>query len=104
MTIRICAVLLFLLWSFLGSETSFAQAPFEQIDAQSKLVPDSLITYQSITNYLTKDLKTETEKLRAIYVWVTHNIRYDFDDKTPAINSNQVVKKKSGYVGITANL
>jgi len=61
------------------SESSIGQSKHEVIDQKSKSVPDSLETYNEISNYLTKNLNTEIEKLRAIYSWICQNVKYDLD-------------------------
>lgn len=50
---------------------------FSKIDIQSGTVPSSLKTAPEITGYLTRNLQTPTEKVRAIYYWISHNIQYD---------------------------
>lgn len=50
---------------------------YEKIDRESKNVPDSLKTSEEIANYLTLKLKREDEKVRALHIWITHNIKYD---------------------------
>ncbi len=56
---------------------SWGQSDFVIIDAKSKTVPDSITNYKEIAAYLTRNLLNETEKARAIYVWIAHNIQYD---------------------------
>ncbi|MBK3519901.1 transglutaminase domain-containing protein [Carboxylicivirga marina] len=55
----------------------FGQTDFSTIDEKSKVVPDSLTDFKDIAENLTNDLKTDTEKARAIYIWIAHNIQYD---------------------------
>ncbi|MEB8328133.1 hypothetical protein OO009_02100 [Flavobacteriaceae bacterium KMM 6897] len=62
---------------FLSVVPLFGQTGFEAIDSASQKVPKGLKTADEIALYLTKDLKKEDEKVRAIYIWVTHNIQYD---------------------------
>ena len=50
---------------------------YEEIDKKSKIVPDSLKTSEEIAKYLTLELKSEDEKVRALHIWITHNIKYD---------------------------
>lgn len=45
-----------------------------------------------LTNSLVKDLKTDVEKFRAIYKWVSDNIENDYD-------SNKIVDKKRAKIG-----
>ncbi|WP_394751199.1 transglutaminase domain-containing protein [Spongiimicrobium salis] len=55
----------------------FAASDYTEIDKRSKKIPDSLETIEEITTYLTNGLSKIDEKVRAIYVWTAHNIRYD---------------------------
>lgn len=57
--------------------STFAQPDFSTIDKKSVSIPDTLLDYQDIALYLTKDLETDTQKARAIYIWIAHNIQYD---------------------------
>ncbi|MGY6647247.1 transglutaminase domain-containing protein [Wenyingzhuangia sp. IMCC45574] len=57
--------------------TLLAQTDYAVIDAKSKTVPSSLRTSSEIAKYLTKDIKTDKGKARAIYIWIAHNIQYD---------------------------
>jgi len=59
------------------STIGFGQPDFSTFDEKSKVVPDSLTDSKDIADYLTNDLKTDTEKARAIYIWIAHNIKYD---------------------------
>ncbi len=52
---------------------------YSVIDNQSKSVPSNLKTANEISHFLTKNHTTTTDKLRAIYYWISHNIRYDLD-------------------------
>lgn len=59
--------------------TTNAQRDYTTIDSISKYSPQSISEYNEIALYLTKDLTDERDKARALYVWVAHNISYDFD-------------------------
>lgn len=52
---------------------------FTKIDNQSESVPPNLKTVTEISHYLTKNLTSKTDKARAIYYWITHNIKYDVE-------------------------
>jgi sulfur transfer complex TusBCD TusB component (DsrH family) len=52
---------------------------YTKIDKLSKSVPTSLKTFQNISQYLTKDLTSDKEKIRAIYIWIAHNINYNLN-------------------------
>ncbi len=54
-----------------------AQSQYSYIDQNAKSVPDHLKTYQEIANHLTKNLVTPEQKVRALYVWIAHNVQYD---------------------------
>lgn len=62
---------------FLNSILSFGQAEYFKIDKVAITVPDSLFDYKEITSHLTKNLDTDRDRARAIYVWIAHNIKYD---------------------------
>lgn len=89
----------FLIISLLG----FSQTDYSKIDEKSKVVPDSLSDYKVIAGYLTKDLKLDTEKARAIYIWIAHNIKYDlaqmYSEKRYGSNQellDEVLKDRKG--------
>lgn len=50
---------------------------YSKIENQS--VPDNLRTPKGIATYLTRDLTSPTDKTRAIFYWIAHNIKYDSD-------------------------
>jgi hypothetical protein len=52
-------------------------ADFSKIDKQAQSVPSDLKTPEEIAAYLTRGLTSPTEKSRAIFYWISHNIKYD---------------------------
>lgn len=50
---------------------------YSKIDEQSYYVPYQLKTPPEIAKYLTRNLRNDEEKVRAIYFWTANNIRYD---------------------------
>ncbi len=97
---------LFILWFFLFLPClSFGQ--FDTIDKNAQSVPDSLYTYEQIAHHLTKNLETDLEKVRAIFVWIAHNIEYDiksYDNKTIAYEFklemlDDLLRSKKGVCG-----
>lgn len=50
---------------------------YSKIDKQSETVPPNFKTPKEIARYLTHKLSSPTDKVRAIYYWITHNISYD---------------------------
>lgn len=50
---------------------------YSKIDKQSETVPPNLKTPKEIARYLTHKLSSPTDKVRAIYYWITRNISYD---------------------------
>jgi len=61
-------------------------ADYSKIDKQSGTVPSSMKTAGEIAHYLTQNLSSPTDKTRAIYYWISHNIRYNLDK----LNSTKV--------------
>jgi len=59
------------------SVPGFGQQDFSGIDKNSENVPVSLTEYKEIADYLTNNLESDTEKARAIYIWIANNIKYD---------------------------
>lgn len=55
------------------------EANFDKIDkhARTKIPREIRISIGDLTNHLLDSTATDLEKVRAIYVWITHNIRYD---------------------------
>ena len=74
---RLCMkkILLFAL-IILNINSSFC-VDYSKIDSQSKTVPANLKTAEEIAKYLTRNLTSPTDKARAIYIWITQNIKYD---------------------------
>ena len=96
-------IFLFLLM-IMAMELVFS-ADYSKIDSQSATVPASLKTASEISAYLTKNLSTPTEKVRAIYFWISHNIKYDISQLANAGISyrsgernllNEVLQKRQG--------
>jgi transglutaminase/protease-like cytokinesis protein 3 len=80
-------------------------ADYSQVDKQSATVPSTLKTAPEIAAYLTRNLTTPAEKARAIYYWISHNIRYDVSQlATPRVTYfagernllNEVLQKRQG--------
>jgi len=59
-------------------------AEYSKIDKHAESVPPNLNNVKDITLYLTKNLNSPTDKVRAIYYWMAHAIRYDISK----MNSN----------------
>lgn len=66
------------LFFFLFLLTSFES--FSQKEKEYRYVPFfKSLSVQSLSNQLTKGYETDEEKIKAIYSWVTNNIKYDVD-------------------------
>lgn len=96
-------IILFILVS-LNTGLSFG-ADYSKIDKQAATTPATLRSATEISAYLTKNLATPTEKIRAIYYWISHNIRYDVSQLGSAGISyrsgernllNEVLQKRQG--------
>lgn len=81
-----------------------AQVNYGRVDSISTYVPDSLTKVGEIATYLTRDLDGEAEKLRAIYIWVSHNITYDIQsintDKRYASDNEIVLEVLANRKGL----
>src|SRR5690242_8445348 len=70
---------------FFVSNAIFAQKkavnPYAAIDKKALQLPDSLTkTTDQIAGYINSNFVTDSEKSRAIFIWVASNIQYDIDN------------------------
>lgn len=79
-----------LIYLFLISVSGFGNNSFASVDKRSQTVPDSLTGYREIAAYLSLDLKTDTEKARALYIWLSRNIQYNLSQKNAEISYSSV--------------
>jgi len=98
-TIRYYLLLLALLW---WKSTCLA-TDFTSIDKNAISVPTSLHTAADIAHHLSRNLTTDQEKIRAFYIWIAHNIKYDYTSvgvpkQYTNTNSlvNEVLSKRTG--------
>jgi hypothetical protein len=56
--------------------------PDSIIDARCKSIPEALQSADQIATYLCGDYTTNREKVRAFYVWIANNIKYDNTQKS----------------------
>ena len=74
-----------LIFIFIFSAGIMMGVDYTKIDSRAESVPGNLKTAKDITRYLTKGLNSPTEKVRVIYFWMAHAIRYDI----AKMNSNE---------------
>lgn len=55
----------------------FSQSDFSKIDEYARSIEYN--PNKSLAKELTKNFTTDLEKVRAIFVWITDNIEYDFE-------------------------
>jgi hypothetical protein len=79
-----------LIYLFFISVSGFGNNSFASVDKRSQTVPDSLTGYREIAAYLGQDLKTDIEKARALYIWLSHNIQYNLSQKNAEISYSSV--------------
>lgn len=69
---------------------------YSVIDKKSLTIPVTLKSADQIAKYLTKGLTTDKDKVRAFYMWISHNIRYDmaYRNKIKKYKSkNEIIKE-----------
>jgi len=69
-------------------------ADYSKVDKQSGTVPANVRTAGEIAHYLTQNLTSPQDKTRAIYYWISHNIRYDLsmlNSHKTYINTQEIV-------------
>lgn len=72
------------------SLSGFGNNSFASLDKKSQAVPDSLNGYREIAAHLTRNLNSGTEKARALYIWLSHNIQYNLSQKNAEISYSSV--------------
>lgn len=76
--ILLCIFLLFINFSF-GQQSDFSDIDFSKADNIAKSVKSKrLFELNKLSFQLTKDLQTDVQKFRAIYIWICNNIANDF--------------------------
>jgi len=79
----------------LFSFSLFGQTDLSKIDEYAKKVPfEQSRTVEDIVAYLTKNADTDLEKTRAIYVWITKNVKYDYPSIKRGIKADEAWAKK----------
>lgn len=81
----------------------------KQIDEYSRNVPSNYENdIETLTKYLIKPAKTDLEKVRAIWVWITNNISYDvggyFSGNISTYDAQTAFQKKMGVCSGYASL
>lgn len=59
----------------------FSQNIYSEIDKQSISTSRQIQSHKDLALYLTKNIKNEKDKIRALYIWISHNIKYDFKNR-----------------------
>ena len=80
--LRILFPVLFLILyaTAVGGGNLVVAADFTSIDSHALAAPKSAEkNLKSLSHYLTKPAKNDTEKARAIYMWITDRVTYDWD-------------------------
>lgn len=76
--ISLCIFLLFVNFCF-GQQSDFSHIDFSKADNIAKRIKSKrLFELNKLSYQLTKDLQTNVEKFRAIYLWICKNIANDF--------------------------
>jgi len=71
-------------------EADASRERFSQIDQYAASAPmDAEKDIESLVKYLIKPAKTDVEKLRALYAWVTHKVAYDTEEYFSGNYSNK---------------
>lgn len=101
--IRVLLIAVLLTASVTGSLAQ-QEAGYASIHRIMSRIPDSL-TYavQDIANYVNSEFTTQREKSRAIFLWITRNISYNFDslftnryDESASEISERILKTRVG--------
>lgn len=86
--------LLFILFisMFLSLSAQSKKDSYKQTDKAIASIPDSLTwTTDGIAGFINENFRTESDKVRAVYMWVADNISYDLD----VLNNLHKIRKDS---------
>jgi len=81
---------------FLFSIASVFSADYTKIDKQALSVPKNMKTVNQIARSLTRGLTSPVDKSRAIYFWISHNVRYDLNllnSKKEYTNTSEILEE-----------
>jgi hypothetical protein len=107
--LAISVVVILAVWPILADESE----PYKEIDRHALQAPKEVErSFPALAAYLTKAAKSDTEKSRAIFRWVTDRIYYDADSllkRQVGDNSPETVLKTrkgvcQGYAGLIERL
>jgi len=79
--IRSKFLILILLYCFVSSIYSQKYSNYKDIDKLISTIQDSLTkSTENIVEFINSNFKTQDEKIRAIYYWITEHIEYDIEN------------------------
>lgn len=90
----------FLLLAFLLHSSFVSAQDFSKVDEFARNTPDSKSeSVEKLAAHLTKEFENEIEKVRAIYVWMAENIRYNVNSASPdnRMSIEQRIKKQQPH-------
>lgn len=53
---------------------------YKRVDASIQLYPATFKSPEDLSKFISRDFKSDEEKVRAMYSWIIHNIAYDPDE------------------------
>jgi len=81
MTRQVILIIFLLLSLAARGEKKGAADVYKEIDAKALALPAAQVaTIQDIAQYMVANFKTDSEKARAIFIWVAANIEFDIDN------------------------
>ncbi len=75
---------------------SLAQNKLNATDSAAMAVPTSMRSVEAIAEHLTQNAGTAEEQIRALYIWVAHNIHYDvaaLENRKGYFTTDEIVKE-----------
>ena len=92
------------------STSNFAQDNFRRIDKYAQRTPEKFTqSLSDLSAYLCEPAQTELEKVRSIFVWITHHLQYDesaYNNGNRRINQNNadILRRRKAVCFGYANL
>jgi hypothetical protein len=93
----------FVVFFFIFFQCSFSQT--NNLERHSKHAPVWVKNKQKrLASYLTHKYDDDSLKVRALYIWVTNNIKYDRKQKRKQFKTNRILRRGKGVCGHYAQL
>src|SRR5690606_21327728 len=86
---------LILIITLFAFQFSFSQ-DYKSVDAIVSKYPSKFNSIEQFSNRISNDLKTDIDKVRAVYYWISNHIEYDYKSYRDQKNDYKSINYESG--------